>query len=161
MAFVNCTKKYFFLLTFFGQVLTILAWNKCRLVTKQCTFYHTFPFMPFSYKGHLNNFYTNSSCPAKIICYLFKFMRMLNISKAHSLKFPKSPNVHYKHGIWESCGMMDCPELITYTLCWPASVWCYSCRSSFPSYPVDPKTGLQSFRLVKFFFYLYINISYN
>ena len=67
----NVQKNIFFLLTFFGHVLTILAWTKCRLVTKRVlsiTNFHSCFFLLF----HLIFIYTqNLSCPSKIIWYLF------------------------------------------------------------------------------------------
>ena len=46
-------KKYFFLLTFFEHVLTILASTKCRLVTKHVlsiTHFHSYFFLTFPFK---------------------------------------------------------------------------------------------------------------
>ena len=59
MALVECIKKYLLLLTLFGHVLTILAWTKCRLVTKHVLsitdfhlwFFLTFPFIIYLYKN--------------------------------------------------------------------------------------------------------------
>ena len=60
-----------FLLTFFGYVLTILAWTTCRLVTKlvlSITHFHSCFFLLF----RLDFIYSkNLSCPQRIICYLF------------------------------------------------------------------------------------------
>ena len=67
----NVQKKYFFLLTFFGYILTILAWTKCRLVTKHLlsiTHFHSCFFLTFfPFKFYLCK---NLSCPSRIICYL-------------------------------------------------------------------------------------------
>ena len=63
-------KKYFFLLAFFGRVLTILAWTKCRLVTKYVLFsthFHSCFFLTFPLKYYL---YKKTKV-TKIICYLF------------------------------------------------------------------------------------------
>ena len=53
------------------HVLTILAWTKCRLVTKHelsIKHFHSCFFHTFSFKIYLNK---NVSCPSRIICYLF------------------------------------------------------------------------------------------
>ena len=57
-------KKIFFLLTFFGYVLTILAWTKCRLVTKHVfsmTLFHSCFFLNFSFILYLYNKFKLSS----------------------------------------------------------------------------------------------------
>ena len=56
MTLVWCKEKYFFLLTFFGHVLTILTWTKCRLVTKHVpsiTLFHSCFFLTFPFKFYL------------------------------------------------------------------------------------------------------------
>ena len=49
-------KKIFFLVHIFGHVLTILAWTKCRLVTKNIlsiTHFHSCFFLTFPFKFYL------------------------------------------------------------------------------------------------------------
>ena len=53
----------------------------------------------FSYFSIKYYFYKKFKSSNKdYLLLIFKFLRMLNISKTHSLKFPKSQNVHYNCG---------------------------------------------------------------
>ena len=83
-------QKIFFLLTFFGHVSTILAWTKCRLVTK-----HVLTITHFLYAFfllfHLNFIYAKKlSCPMPIKDYLLlihTFMCMLIFLRIIILSF--------------------------------------------------------------------------
>jgi hypothetical protein len=56
LTLVKCTNKYFFILTFFGHILIILAWTKCRLVIKHVLsikYFHSCFFLFFPFKFYL------------------------------------------------------------------------------------------------------------
>ena len=73
-----------------------------------------------TFKGIVNTFplkyylYRKIQLSNKGYFYLFTSLCIffLNILKAHTLKFPKSPNVHYKRGFGNRSEIgMDCPVL--------------------------------------------------
>ena len=56
---------------------------------------------------------------------------MPNILKAHSLTFPRSPNVHLKARIWESCGIgMSCPVMRVIPRMMDSNFFYHMCRAS-------------------------------
>ena len=70
------TKKIFFLLTF-GHVLTILAWTKCRLVTKHVlsiTHFHSCFFLTFPLKFYLYKKFKLSIKDYLLLIYTFMCM---------------------------------------------------------------------------------------
>ena len=68
---------FFFLLTFFGYVLTILAWTKCRLVTKHVlsiTYFHSCFFLTFPFKFYLYKKFRLSIKDYLLLTYKFVCM---------------------------------------------------------------------------------------
>ena len=80
--------------------LKMRKWN-CPL---KCTFYYTFPYMLFSYFSLDIQFIQKKFKLSNKIFFLliYKFMHMLNISKAHSLNFPDS----HKYTLSADLGIM-------------------------------------------------------
>ena len=92
-------KIYLFLQTFFRYAMTILAWTKCRLVTKHVlsfvTHYHTFPFKFYLYKKTSIKDYVLLLYTIMIIILSFKVTKSAFLVRS-----------------WEWRGIgTDCPEL--------------------------------------------------
>ena len=74
---LNVHTNIFFLLTFFRHVLTILAWTKCRLVTKHVlsiTHFHSCFFLTFPFKFYLYKKFKLSIKDYLLLIYTFMFM---------------------------------------------------------------------------------------
>ena len=78
---------FFFLFTFFGHVLTILAWTKCRLVTKyllSITNFHICFFLTFPFKFYLYKTFKLSIKDYFLLIYMFMcmmiFLRIIILS---------------------------------------------------------------------------------
>ena len=73
------SKIFFFLLTLFGHVLTILAWTKCRLVAKHIlsiTHFHSCFFLTFSFKFYLYKIFKLSIKAYLLLIYTFMCLGM-------------------------------------------------------------------------------------
>ena len=80
-------KNVFFLLTFFGHVLIILAWTKCRLVTKHVlsiTHFHSCFFLTFPFKFYLCKKFKFS---IKDYLLLYTFMCIIILQRITILNF--------------------------------------------------------------------------
>ena len=106
----KCTKKILFLVNLFRHVLTILAWTKCRLVTKHALsskYFHSCFFLTFPFK-----FYSYKKFKLSIKDYLlliYTFMCMIIFSRIISFQ---SHQPAFLVRVWEWRGIgTDCPEL--------------------------------------------------
>jgi len=71
-------KKYYFLMTFFRHVLTILAWIKCRLVSKHVlssTHFHSCFFLTFPVKFYIYKIFKSSIKEYLVLAILFLFYK--------------------------------------------------------------------------------------
>ena len=80
-------KKIIFLLTFFGHVLIILAWTKCRLVTKHVlsiTHFHSCLFLTFPLKYYVFKKFKLSNKDYLLLIHMFmgtiQFWRSFHLS---------------------------------------------------------------------------------
>ena len=87
LALVECTKNIFFLLTFLGHVLAILAWSKCRLITKHVLFsthFHSCFFLTFPLKYYLYKRFQLSNKENSLLIYtlmgMIQFWRSIHLS---------------------------------------------------------------------------------
>ena len=86
------------LVDFFGHVLTILAWTKCRLVTKHVlsiTHFHSCFFLTFPFKFHLYKKIKLSIKDYLLLIYTFMcmiiFLRIIIISfQSHQTRIPNA-----------------------------------------------------------------------
>ena len=118
-------KKIFVLVDLFGHVLTILAWTKCRLVTKHLlssTHFHSCFFLTFPVKFYLYNKFKLSIKDYLLLNYTFMcmiiFLRIICNSKVSKVTKPAFfTQVWEWRGIltrvWEWRGIgTDCPGLV-------------------------------------------------
>ena len=80
-------KNIFFLLTFFGHVLTILAWTKCRLVTKHVlSITYSCFFLTFPFKFHLYKKFKLSIKDYLLLIYTFMCMIIFLSFQSHQTR---------------------------------------------------------------------------
>ena len=107
---INVQKNYFFLLTCFGYVFTILAWTKCTLVTNHVlsfTHFHSCFFFTFPFKSYLYKKFKLSIKDNLLLIYTFMYMIIflrIIISKVTKPAFLAR--------VWEWRGIdTDCPDI--------------------------------------------------